>query len=110
MNFARRPDGSRKRAPDRKTRGVRWSVELECFEARCPDCFRKRGTIAYDGYWWPLTQEFWNTVTMQRCRACEAERNRVARREAYSNNRPYELARQREYDSLYRQSRKKEAA
>ncbi len=42
------------------------SAEAE-FEMRCPDCAR-----ADRQCYWPLTVEFWDPRSLQRCRACEA--------------------------------------
>ena len=82
-----------------ETRGVRWNPDIDGFEMRCDDCAR------YDRMcYWPLTLEFWNPRTMQRCRACDkarrarterkrhndlsyAERRRLASADYYRKNR-----------------------
>jgi hypothetical protein len=59
-----------------RTRGVRWSKELDGFEMRCDDC-AIRGQTCY----WPLTREFWDAYSLQRCRACNlAKKKRESKR------------------------------
>ncbi len=93
-------------APDRprKTRDVRWNPGLECFELRCHDC-RGKSQV-----WWPMELEFWDPQTLQRCRACEAARNRRARRAYYAANPELEKARNRAYDRKYRRKHITQAA
>lgn len=83
MNFV---EGS-----ERRTRGVRYREDTG-FEMRCDECRT----------YWPLALTFWNPGTLQRCRGCEATRNRLSRRAAYWKNRDAELKRQAEYDARYR--------
>jgi hypothetical protein len=47
------------------------------FEMWCPDCAAKHVSA-----WWPLTTEFWYVSrSLQRCRACTLERERLAFRD-----------------------------
>jgi len=60
-----------------ETRGVRYNPDIGDFELKCDDCVGKRNTRCY----WPLTLDFWNPRTMQRCRACDVERRARLQRE-----------------------------
>lgn len=55
---------------------VRWNAALGEFELRCDDC-KARGNVAS---YWPITTEFWDKRTMVRCRSCNLERHRLAKR------------------------------
>lgn len=70
------------------TRGVRWDSETELFEMKCDDCSAS-GQQSY----WPLTVEFWNPRTMQRCRACDYERRRRMERERRKSDPAFRQAR-----------------
>jgi hypothetical protein len=49
---------------------VRWRDDG--WEHKCADC-KGKGS----GEWWPLTEEFWNTANMARCKACSRELKRI---------------------------------
>ena len=79
-----------------RTRGVRYNKLTEEFELWCPDCERYTKGQTF----WPITLEFWNPHTLQRCRACETDKHnrmeaarRTANLEAMrARNREYYLA------------------
>lgn len=77
--------------PRGKKQGVRWNAEMECFTMRCDDCYEKSMPSH-----WPLTLEFWNKRNLQRCKACEHERDLSQKRLKYAN------------DPVYREERKAE--
>jgi hypothetical protein len=55
---------------------VRWDPEMGEFEAQCGDC-----AAAARRSYWPLTRDFWDPrLGVQRCRACQNTRRRLARR------------------------------
>ena len=60
-----------------ETRGVRWDPGEGEWILKCDECAAKQSTK----YYWPLSLEFWNPRTMQRCRACDKERRARLTRE-----------------------------
>lgn len=80
-----------------ETRGVRWDPDLGEFKMKCDDCSRRGHGIAC---YWPITIEFWNPTSMQRCRACNLDRKRRLEREARRDN-PEHAGRLREKNRAY---------
>lgn len=78
-----------------ETRGIRWDREEECFTAKCNRCAAINQTRCY----WPLTLEFWNPSSMQRCRACNADLKRIKQR-VYAGT-PEQRAKARVYARTY---------
>lgn len=103
------------------TRCVRWDDDTQSFMLRCEDCSAKTGAR-----FWPLTLEFWNPKTMQRCRACGAEKARKRERdkrrtdpawaaeqrrksmEYYVENKPVVAMKHKEYMKDYRARKRAE--
>lgn len=79
-----------------ETRGVRWDPKEKEWILKCDSCVLKRNTKVY----WPLSHEFWDKRTMQRCRACELERKRIREKKKRIDDEDYamrERARRAEY-------------
>lgn len=74
------------------TSDIRWVAAEGEWYRRCPDC-RKREQQCF----WPLTREFWNPQSMQRCRACNLVRKRVMDRAARAARPNARLEAQRKY-------------
>lgn len=64
----------------RRRTAVRWREDVG-WEARCERCVVKKVAC-----YWPLTDEFWDKARMNRCRACERERQASQKRHRYQTD------------------------
>lgn len=83
-----------------ETRGVRWNPEVDAFTLKCDDC-AKRGDACY----WPLTLDFWNPRTMQRCRACDADKRARMEREKRRADNAFAEERRARARAYYRENK-----
>jgi len=84
---------------------VRYDPDMGEFLLRCPDC------VSDGRCWWPLTLEFWNPrrspggKTMQRCRACDAERKSRLERERIVVDKEYAARRRASARAYYHENK-----